>query len=61
MNREYTSGQADNWWFDIQMSSAHSPTLLSLLLRHRLFIYDTWRAAHAVKPKMYLLKDEFSF
>ena len=26
--------------------TAHSPTLLSLL-RHRLFIYVTWRAAHA--------------
>ena len=27
-------------------ASAHSPTLLSLLLRHRLFTYVTWRAAH---------------
>ena len=27
--------------------TAHSPTLLSLLLCHRLFTYDTWRAAHA--------------
>ena len=26
--------------------TAHSPTLLSLLLRHRLFTYVTWRAAH---------------
>ena len=26
--------------------TAHSPTLLSLLLHHRLFIYITWRAAH---------------
>ena len=25
---------------------AHSPTLLSLLLRHKLFAYVTWRAAH---------------
>ena len=25
---------------------AHSPTLLSLLLRHRIFTYVTWRAAH---------------
>ena len=28
--------------------TAHSPSLLSLFLRHRLFIYVTWRAAHAV-------------
>ena len=27
--------------------TANSPTLLSLLLRHRLFTYVTWRAAHA--------------
>ena len=26
--------------------TAHSPTLLSLLLRHRLFTYVAWRAAH---------------
>ena len=26
--------------------TAHSPILLSLLLRHRLFTYVTWRAAH---------------
>ena len=29
--------------------TAHSPTLLSLLLRHRLFTYVTWRAAHVAK------------
>ena len=28
--------------------TAHSPTLFSLLLRHRLFTYVTWRAAHVV-------------
>ena len=28
--------------------TAHSPTLLSLLLRHRIFTYVTWRAAHAI-------------
>ena len=27
----------------------NSPTLLSLLLRHRLFTYVTWRATHATK------------
>ena len=27
--------------------TVHYPTLLSLLLRHRLFTYVTWRAAHA--------------
>ena len=27
-------------------ATAHSPTLLSLLLRHRLFTYVTWRATH---------------
>ena len=27
--------------------TVHSPTLLSLLLRHRLFTYVTWQAAHA--------------
>ena len=26
--------------------TAHSPILLSLLLRHRIFTYVTWRAAH---------------
>ena len=26
--------------------TTHSPTLLSLLLRHRFFTYVTWRAAH---------------
>ena len=26
----------------------HSPTLLSLLLPHRIFTYVTWRAAHAI-------------
>ena len=31
--------------------TAHSPTLLSLLLRHRLFTYVTWRAAHAAKHR----------
>ena len=29
-------------------TSAHSLTLLSLLLRHRIFTYITWRAAHAI-------------
>ena len=28
--------------------TAHSPTLLSLLLRHRLFTYVRWRAAHGI-------------
>ena len=28
--------------------TVHSPTLLSLLLRHKLFTYVTWRAAHAL-------------
>ena len=28
--------------------TAHSPTLLSLLLRHRIFTCVTWRAAHAI-------------
>ena len=27
-------------------TTAHSPTLLSLFLRHRLFTYVTWRAVH---------------
>ena len=27
--------------------TAHSPTLLLLLLRHRIFTYITWQAAHA--------------
>ena len=29
--------------------TAHSPILLSLVLRHRLFTYVIWRAAHAFK------------
>ena len=28
--------------------TAHSPTLLSLFLRHRLFTYVTWRASHDI-------------
>ena len=32
--------------------TAHSPTLLSFLLRHRLFTYITWRAAHVVSPNV---------
>ena len=28
--------------------TAHSPTFLSILLRHRLFTYVTWRAAHEI-------------
>ena len=28
--------------------TVHSPTLLSFLLRHRLFTYVTWRAAHVI-------------
>ena len=28
--------------------TAHSQTLLSLLLRHRIFTYITWQAAHAI-------------
>ena len=35
----------------------HSPTLLSFLLRHRLFTYVTWRAAHAKTTKHYCLAD----
>ena len=35
---------------------AYSPTLLSLLLRHRLFTYVIWRAAHAYKRNMVYLK-----
>ena len=30
--------------------TVHSPTLLSLLLRHWLFTYVTWRAAHYSYP-----------
>ena len=33
----------------------HSPTLLSLLLRHRIFTYVTWRAANAVRTKESIL------
>ena len=32
--------------------AAHSPTLLSILLRHRLFIYVTWRATHELSIKI---------
>ena len=34
----------------LHLVTAHSPAFLSLLLRHRLFTYVTWRAAHVVKP-----------
>ena len=30
--------------------TVHSPTLLSLLLRHKLFTFFTWRAAHECRP-----------
>ena len=33
--------------------TAHYPTLLSLLLRHRIFTYVTWRAAHAINAEYY--------
>ena len=33
----------------LHQRQAHSPTLLSLLLRHRLFTYVTWRALHDSK------------
>ena len=29
--------------------TAHSPTILSLLLHHRFFTYVTWRASHVLK------------
>ena len=32
--------------------TTHSPTLISLLLRHRLFTYVTWRAAHARRIRL---------
>ena len=38
--------------------TAHSPTLLSLLLRHRLFTYVSWYAAHAKHSKV-LIKRTF--
>ena len=34
--------------------TVHSRTLLSLILRHRLFTYVTWRAAHGVKKLWYM-------
>ena len=41
--------------FHLRHSS--SPTILSLLLRHRLFTFVTWRAAHAIlKIIIHLLK-----
>ena len=36
-------------WLARCICSAHSPTFPSLLLRHRIFTYVTWRAAHATK------------
>ena len=33
--------------------TAHSPTLLPLLLRQRFFAYFTWRAAHASSDKTF--------
>ena len=30
--------------------TAHSPTLFSLLQRHRIFTYITWQAAHVLQP-----------
>ena len=47
--------------------TAHSPALLSLLLRHRIFTYFTWRAAHAyvsahspILPLLHLRHSSFS-
>ena len=37
-------------------ATAHSPTHLSLLLRHRLFIYVTWRAAYDTGRSFHLYK-----
>ena len=39
---------------------AHSPTLLSLLLRHRVFTYVTWRAAHGTVLNVKKLKQAFN-
>ena len=36
--------------------TAHSPTLLSLLLLHRLFTYVTWRAANAFPSDQLLIR-----
>ena len=33
--------------------TAHSPTPLSLLVRHRIFTYVTWRAAHGPQTDEY--------
>ena len=35
--------------------TAHSPTLLSLLIRHRLLTYVTWRVAHVPSPTLPLI------
>ena len=41
------TGRLDNEPFRyLTYVRAHSPTVLSLLLRHRLFTYVTWRASH---------------
>ena len=37
--------------------TAHSLTLTSLLLRHRLFTYVTWRAAHVVECVSIISRD----
>ena len=37
--------------------TAHSPTLLSLLLRHRLFTYFTWRSALVTKFSQNIVAD----
>ena len=34
--------------------TAHSPTLLSPLLRHKIFTFVTWRAAHARTPSFFI-------
>ena len=41
--------------------TAHSPTLLLLLLRHRLFSYVTWRAAYGLCCLSAILSTSLSF
>ena len=53
LSRRWSDGKLGEWAELVLQAfrrfthvTAHSPNLLSLLLRHRIFTYITWRAAH---------------
>ena len=58
--RRWSDWKLGEWAFgQITYVTAHSPTLLSPLLRHRIFTYVTWRAVHDLSIIIFYLKFNF--